>query len=78
MITALFWMKASKTKKMKIIKVKSDRGLTDIELNQIQGILNESQCENESFINTINDYTSFDGSTVTIGSGGSYIYNIEC
>ena len=71
-------MKASKKNNMKMIKVKSDRELTDIELNQIQGILNESQCENESFINTIKNYTSFDGSTVTIGSGGSYIYNIEC
>ena len=63
---------------MKMIKVKSDRKLTDTELNQIQGILSESQCENESFINTIDDYTSFDGSTVTIGGGSSYTYNIEC
>lgn len=62
---------------MKIVKVQSDRELSDLELNHIQGILSESQCENESFINTIDGYTSFDGYAVVIGTGEGYTYAVE-
>lgn len=62
---------------MKIVRVQSDRELTDLELNHIQGILTESQCENESFINTIEGYTSFDGYAVVIGTGKGYTYAVE-
>lgn len=59
------------------IEVHSDRPLTDMELQNIQDILQNSQCPNESLINSIDGYRSLSDGVVTIGTGEGYTAHIE-
>lgn len=59
------------------IEVHSDRPLMDTELQNIQDILQNSQCPNESLINSIDGYRSLSDGVVTIGTGEGYTAHIE-
>lgn len=62
---------------VKVIEVHSSRLITNTELNQMQDILIHSQCPNESFVNSIADYASYDGTVIQIGDGDEYKAHIE-
>lgn len=62
---------------MRMIDVNSDRALTQLELQKIQSIFHESQCPNESLINSIEDCKGFDGEQVLVGCGGQFTAHIE-
>ena len=62
---------------MRMIDVNSDRALTQIELQKIQSIFQESKCPNESLINSIEDYKGFHGEQVLVGKGGQFTAHIE-
>ena len=59
------------------IEVHSDRPLTDTELQNIQNILQNSKCPNESLINSIDGYRSLSDGVITIGTGEGYTAHIE-
>ena len=62
---------------MRMIDVNSDRALTQIELQKIQEIFQESKCPNESLINSIDGCKGVDGEQVLVGAGGKFAAHIE-
>ena len=64
---------------VRIITVKSDRAVHEAELHKIQKILAESECPNESFLASIDGYSSFDenAGVVIIGAGEPFTAHVE-
>ena len=62
---------------MRMIEVRSDRVLTDKELKKVQDIFLESQCPNESLINSIDGCKGLRDGVVTIGDGEGFTAQVE-
>ena len=62
---------------MRMIEVRSDRVLTDKELKKVQDIFLESQCPNESLINSIAGCKWIRDGVVTIGDGEGFTAQVE-
>ena len=62
---------------MRMIEVRSDRVLTDKELKKVQYIFLESQCPNESLINSIDGCKGIRDGVVTIGDGEGFTAQVE-
>lgn len=63
--------------KMNRMPIVSNRELEAEELQQIQWIMEESGCPNESLRNTIEDYISIDDQIVIGDRDGEFIYEVE-
>lgn len=63
--------------KMNRMPIISNRELEPEELQQIQWIMEESGCPNESLRNTIEDYISIDDQIVIGDRDGEFIYEVE-
>lgn len=62
---------------MRMIEVRSDREVSPGELKKIQDIFLESQCPNESLLNSIDGCKGFRDGVVTIGNGEGFTAHVE-
>ena len=62
---------------MRMIEVQSSREISPEELKKIQDIFLESQCPNESLINSIDGCKGFHNGVVTIGDGEGFTAQVE-
>ena len=57
-------------------KIQSGNPVSTSVVNMITDILAESHCPQQVLHDNIPNYKNFDGHTIQIGNGSSYVYNI--